>query len=81
MKITIYLNDRTPTLAEVMAALDAVRDAVSRGDVAAYRTAMVHAESLGCTDEQLTDAYDYAAARRRGGASFSRDAWLYREES
>ena len=61
------------SIQEVVAALDAIGAAVAADDVEAYRAAVAHAEAIGCTEDQLVDAYGYWAGKRARPVSFTLD--------
>jgi hypothetical protein len=54
-----------PNLTEIQSALQAVGDAVSRDDKHEYLHARNRARELGCTVEQVEDAYRYRRELRR----------------
>lgn len=58
------------TLAEITQALQEVGQAVTRDDELGFRVAVKHAEEVGCTAEQIRDAYDYRNGLRNVPASF-----------
>lgn len=51
-------------LTETYAALQEIADAVRRNDGAAYLNGCVQARAVGCTDEQIRDAYDHHNQQR-----------------
>lgn len=57
-------------LGDVMGALQAIADAVTRNDTHSYRQAVVRAKDVGCTAEQIRDAYDYRNGLRATPVSF-----------
>lgn len=57
-------TSQRPTLNQITAALDALRDAARAADRALYLTALDHARALGCIDDQIDDAYRWGARQR-----------------
>jgi hypothetical protein len=57
------------TIAETVGALDAMAQAVRDNNQAAYKAALARARELGCTSDQILDAYEYGL-RTKGEVSF-----------
>ena len=68
------------TLTETMAALQDISDAVRADNYRAYLNALAHARVIGCTDEQIKDAYSYMV-RQGTQPRFSADGELNYQRS
>lgn len=59
--------------AETLGALQRIAAAVSNYNREEYLAAVKYAREIGCTEEQIEDAYDYRSGLMKSGPSFDRE--------